>query len=294
MISHPQNDDDGDDGDCFEEDGCTFDFQDDTEASSGVTGAPVFRVYEGEDFGQYLDDDAHPPPPPSPWELGQGLDPGGGGAETADNPARRPKSTVLLREKIGRLLLTGGGSTGRSKRASVAPPQVPSYSIHEVSFADCKMGSAVSGTGTGSDSGIDCRSGYSLETESDLGPQRSSTWWDVDTLSSRRQGHPSSASALELRQRPSASADSTSGISRPQIGGRQADTTTSVVNDDVIIRRQQQQQQKSSDASSRASSDGVKRLSNPLRMIYNTLNRRKSTNLQQELTPNRDYEDIRL
>lgn len=290
MISHQQNDDDDDD--CFEEDGGTFDFQDDTEASSGGTGGPVFRVYEGEDFGQYLDDDAHPPPPPpSPWEIGQGLDPGGG-AETPDNQ-RRPKSTVLLREKIGRLLLTGGSAGGKSKRASVAP-QVPSYSIHEVSFADCKMGGAVSGAGAGSDSGIDCRSGYSLETESDLGPQRSSTWWDVDTLSSRRQGLPSSASALELRQRSSPSADSTSGISRPQIGRRHDDTTTSGVNDDVIIRRQQQQQQQKSSDAARTSSEGVKRLSNPLRMIYNTINRRKSTNLQQELTPNRDYEDIRL
>lgn len=301
-----------DDDENLEEDGCTFEFADETEGGAESSGA-VYRVYDGEDFGQYMDDDDDSPHVMLPESQLDGGSGGGGGTHNS----RRRKSTALLRETFGRLLLTVGGGGGggpgpgpggRSKHApstavAEGQSQNPGYRIQEVSFADCKMGSALvdrrsTGAGhsaAGSDSGIDSRSGYSLETESDLGPSRSAAaWWDMNTLSSRNQT-PMSASALELRRNPppsSSFASSSSSGKRVLSKGPLLDAPG--VNDDNIVRSQQQQQQyqKSSDTE-RASSEGVKRLSNPFRKIYKTLHRRKSTNLQ-EMSYSQDYEDIRL
>lgn len=273
-----------DDDDNFEEDGCTMDFFDETDASPGTmatTAGPVnYRNYEGEDFAQYLNDDDDPQH--NQWGAELAL----GGIPADDRThSRRRISTANIREKLGRLLLTSG--SGRSRNSTLAPQQNLNR-ISDVSFADCKMGNVdrpSEGSVLGSDSGIDCRSGFSLETESDLGAQASSSWWDMDSLSSKRQPR-SSASAIDLRR--SVADYSSNGSGREQRRLDRPEARPSGGNEAAASR---DPTRKASDPERTDSNN--KSLTNTFRKFYNTLSRRKSANLQQ-MSYDQDSEDIRL
>lgn len=279
-----------DDDDNFEEDGCTMDFSDEMDPSPGtmatIAGPVTYRHYEGEDFAQYLNDDdedlQH-----NHWCSERA--PGGIPADDRTY-SRRRLSTANIREKLGRLLLPS--ANGRSRNSTLAPQQNLNR-IYDVSFADCKMGSVdrpTEGSVLGSDSGIDCRSRFSLETESDLGAQASSAWSDMDSSLSPSKRRPSSStSAIDLSRSVADYSSNGSGREQRRLDRSEVGPNGSNV---AAASRELGSARKASDPG-RTDGPSKLKLTNSFRKIYNTLSRRKSANLQ-HMSYDQDSEDIRL